>query len=64
MSWTYAAKNIASFAKRVRNLLYYFWGTHDSKYVVDHLKRKIIFFDYDYTDKDKKVATYTNINKS
>ena len=54
MSWT----------NLVKNLLYYFWGTDDGKYVVDHLKRKIVFFDYDYSNKNKQSATYTNKSKS
>lgn len=64
MSWTGISKNIATFTNKVKNLLYYFWGTDDDKYVVDHLGRKIVFFDYDYSNKNKQSTTYTNKSKS
>jgi len=64
MSWTNITKNIATLTNKVRNLLYYFWGTHDDKYVVDHLGRKIIFFNNDYTNTNRQSATWANKNKS
>ena len=64
MSWTKRAKNLSTLTERAKNLLYYFWGTDDDEYVVDHLDRKIIFFDYGYTYSTKNTSAYTNRSKS
>ena len=53
MSWTY----------KVKQLLYYFWGTDDDEYVVDHLGRKIIFFDKTLTYKDKTITAWGQKSK-
>jgi hypothetical protein len=54
MSWTY----------KVKQLLYYFWGTDDNKYVVDHLGRKIIFFDKNFSYKTKTPSTWSYKSKT
>lgn len=53
MTWVY----------KVKQLLYYFWGTHDDKYVVDHLGRKIIFFDKSFKYKNKNSTSWSYKSK-
>jgi hypothetical protein len=54
MSWTYKAKQLFG---------YLFWGTHDDKYVIDHLGRKIIFFDKSLKYKDKPSTSWGQKSK-
>ncbi len=59
MSWNFKTINISSWGNKLKNLLIYFWGTHDDKYVVDHEGRKIVFLDNSYTNKTKKTSSWS-----
>ena len=55
MTWAYKIKPL------IRTLL---WGTHDNKYVVDHLNRKIVFFESgQFNFKEKKTTNWSFKNK-
>ncbi len=63
MAWSYKNSNLATFVNKAMRLLFYYWGTHDDKYVVDHLGRKIVFIDNSYTYKTKKATTWNYKDK-
>jgi hypothetical protein len=52
--WSKKTKNVATWAKKVKNFLVYFWGTDEGKYVTDHNGNKIVFSeDYSFTNRTK-----------
>jgi hypothetical protein len=63
MAWTFSTKAATTFVNKAKQFLYYFWGTHDNDYVVDHLGRKIIFFDYSPDWKDKETTVWSHKSK-
>ena len=36
---------MSNFIYKLKNLWYYYWGTEDGKYIVDHEQRQIVFLD-------------------
>lgn len=64
MSWNFITKNAATFTNLAKKLLYYFWGTHDGKYITDHLGRKIIFINNGWSLGSKNTSSWSNISKS
>lgn len=43
---------MSNFIYKLKNLWYYYWGTDDGKYVIDHLGRKIVFIDKSFSTKE------------
>lgn len=63
-TWTQITKHTTTFVNRVKNFLYYFWGTDDGKYVVDHNGNKIVFFDNSFQQRTKNESTYSLRSKN
>ena len=62
MTWTYKNITSSTWVDKIKKFLTYFWGTHDNKYVVDHLSRKIVFLDNSYTNKTRNTSSWTRKN--
>jgi hypothetical protein len=49
--------------KRIKRFLYYYWGTHDNKFVVDHNGNKIVFLDNSWTGRTEVSTSFTERTK-
>ncbi len=49
---------MSNFIYKLKNLWYYYWGTEDGKYIVDHEQRQIVFLDKSFGYSNKNITEW------
>jgi len=55
---------MTTWINKIKQLLIGFLSTHDDKYIITEDGKKIVMFDFSFTNKSKSVTSFTNKSKS